>query len=892
MMGPIRRLFRIGLGQPTVRQAVSWEIEHHIAEMAERLEREGLTSTEARREAERRFGDLARQRRKIVATDRQRVVMRKRGEVWDEIRAAVRQATRGLRRSPGLTAAVVLTLGLGIGVNAAMFGVVDRILLRAPDQIENPDMVRRLYRDGYFFGRPTVMSATTYPDVVDLRTIPEFASVGATTSANPVTLGAGEGARQLQAVRATFDFFTTLGVKAELGRFFDADDDRVGAPLTAVVSHRFWRESLGGGPDVLGRTLELSGQTATIIGVAPRGFTGIDLAPVDVWLPALPVEYARSGGDDFVTSRGYWWLQAVARLRDPSGVEAANAKATAMHINNREGRQRIPDVLIFSAPLIEALGPVASNESKVARWVAGVSLIVLLVACANVANLLLAQGAGRRREVAVRLSLGVSRARLLRETIVETLMLAALGGIAALALAHWVGGLIRAVLIPDVLWTSSALDGRVVLATAVLSIAAGLLAGLGPALQSTKADLTLDLREGGRGSSLRRPRLRSFLTVAQATLSAVLLVGAGLFLRSVVEVNALDLGLDADRLIQATLEFRGEEPDVVEASRLYQEAMAAVTGIPGVASAAGTNMLFKWASIEEMRLPGMDSLPVPPGDNGPFLYGVTPGYMETMGLRLLKGRSIQDTDVEGAPLVAVVNETMANMFWPGQDPLGQCFILGDSDDCTTVVGVVEVASRGGLEDDLQLAYHLPLAQIGEPPAGMYIRTDGDPAALAGEASKVLRSFSPRVRFAEVQPFRELLDPETRAWKLGAALFTAFGLLALIVAAVGLYSLLAFDVAQRTKELGIRVALGARKGRVLQSVVASGARLAIVGVIVGIGVSLVAMPYVRDLLFHVEGPQPVILGAVAALLMLVAVSAALVPGMRATRVDPMEALRSE
>ncbi|HKJ00952.1 MAG TPA: ABC transporter permease, partial [Longimicrobiales bacterium] len=481
-MGPIRRLFRLGLGRPSLRQEVDWEIEHHVAELTERLVGQGLSPGEAREEAERRFGDVARQRRKIVRTDRRRVVMKRRGEFWDAILVGVRQASRGLRRSPGLTVAVVLTLGLGIGVNAAMFGVVDRILLRAPDHVVQPDLVRRIFRDGKFFGARTVISATTYPDVVDLHTIPEFASVGAVTSNNPITLGAGDDARQVRGVRATWDFFTTLGVHAPLGRFFDADDDRVGARLTVVVGYDFWQRSLGGARSVLGRTLELAGRQATVIGVAPRGFTGIDLAPVDVWLPAVPSEHARTGDDDFVSSRSYWWLQAVARLKDPSGEEAAEAKATALHINNREEARRDPDVLIVTAPLIGAHGPSASAESKVARWVAGVSLIVLLIACANVANLLLAQGAGRRREVAVRLSLGVSRGRLLREMVLETLMLAGLGGVVALALARWGGGVIRAVLIPDVLWTTSALSGRVVAVTAILSVGAGLLAGLGPAL--------------------------------------------------------------------------------------------------------------------------------------------------------------------------------------------------------------------------------------------------------------------------------------------------------------------------------------------------------------------------------------------------------------------------
>ncbi len=890
-MGPIRRLFRLGLGRPSLRESVDWEIEHHLAEQTDRLVERGMSPDDARREAERRFGDVARQRHQMMAVDRRRVVMRKRGESWDAVLAGVRQAFRGVRRAPGLAVAVVLTLGLGIGVNAAMFGIVDRVLLRAPDHVAEPDMVRRVFRDGEFFGQPAVIPSTTYPDVRDLRTIPEFASVGAATWNSPVTLGTGADARQVRVVRATYDFFTTLGVQAHLGRFFDATEDELASPLTAVVSYEFWRSSLGGDTAVLGRTLELAGHDVTVIGVAPRGFTGIDLQPVDVWLPAVPFQLIQAGSDRFFDSRSYWWLQAVVRLRDEAGVEAAEAQATALHINSREEGRRDPDARILTAPLIQAHGPDASDESRVARWVAGVSLIVLLIACANVANLLLAHGSRRKREVAVRLTLGVSRARLLREMVLETMLLAAMGGVAALALANWSGDLIRAVLIPDVLWTTSPLGGRVIAVTAALSVAAGLLAGLGPALQSTRADLTTDLAEGGRGSSQGRSRTRDALTVAQATLSTVLLVGAGLFIRSVVEVRNADLGMDVDRLVQASLKFQGEDPDAVEGTRLYAQAMDAARSLPGVAAVAGTNILFGWAEIEDLRVPGLDSLPVPPG-GGPFVYGVTPGYMATMGIRLLKGRTLLDTDVEGPPRVAVVNETMAAAFWPGQDPLGQCFYVGKSEECTTVVGLAEVASRGDLEHGPLLAYHLPLAQTKEAPVGMYIRTEGDPRALATALAPVLRSLSPRVRFADVRPLRELLDPQTRAWKLGATLFTAFGILALLVAAIGLYSVLSFDVAQRTKEIGIRTALGAQRSRVLRDVVTAGLRLAVLGVTLGLGASLAAGRYVQDLLFRVHSADPLVLSSVGGVLVLVAVIASTVPGVRAARVDPMDALRVE
>ena len=776
-----------------------------------------------------------------------------------------------------------------------MFGVVDRLLLRPPEHVVAPDQVRRVLREGLFFGDFGTFPATTYPDLEDLRTIPEFSSVGGVTGEQRLTVGAGEGARQVRAVLATHDFFATLGVRPHLGRFFSAQDDQPDAQATVVVSREYWETSMGAAPDVLGRTLELAGHPMTVIGVAPQGFTGVDLSPVDVWLPAVMAQKELTGRDRFLTSRTYWWLRSVVRVREGEALEAGEAKATAMHVNSRaeavaagraDGNARI-----VPAPLLEAWGPEATNESKVARWLAGVSLIVLLIACANVANLLLARGAGRRREIAVRLSLGVSRGRLLRDLVFEALILAGAGGVVALALAHWGGSLIRAVLIPDVLWTAPSLSVRVVAFTALVSLAAGLLAGFGPALQSARADLLQDLSDGGRGSSGKRATTRRFLTAAQAALSAILLVGAGLFIRSVIEVRRADLGVDVGHLVQATLEFRGDAPDFVEATRLYQEAAQAARPVTGVEQVAATDVLFQWASIRDLRVPGMDSLPVPPS-LGPFYHGVSPGYLATMGLDLLEGRDIAESDREGSPKVAVVNAVMARTLWPDQEPLGQCFHVEEDEECTTVVGIMENAFAGDLDGRRPLAYLLPLAQVPSAPAGLFLRTGADPDEVAARLAPILRSFSPRVRFAQIRTVQEMMDPQTRAWTLGATLFSVFGLLALVVAAIGLYSLLAFDVAHRTREIGIRAALGAARPQVLSSVLFSGVRLVVVGVIVGTGVAQVAARFAEDLLFHVEGHDPVVLGVVVSLLLIVALAASVVPGMRATRIDPAQALRAD
>jgi predicted permease len=817
------------------------------------------------------------------------MAMRWRGERWIDVQGLVREALRGVRRSPGFVAAVVLTLALGLGVNAAMFGVVDQVLLSPPAHIRDADQVKRVMRHGPFFGRIMTSPGVTYPDIVDLRTVPGLVSVGATSSLTDLTLGSGPEARRVRARRVTHDLITTLGVEAERGRFFGPEDDRPDSPLTVVVSREFWETSMGSDRDVLGRTLRLAGLEATVIGVAPPGFTGTGLEAVDVWLPAVAFEVQLRTDDGFLTSYGSYWLQAIVRVADEAVVAPAEERATALV---RASRESWTDTDVMLTPLIEANGPTASSSSRVARWTGGVSLLVLLLACANVANLLLVRAAERRREVAVRLSLGVSRARLVGERVVETLVLAGIGGVAALVLARWGGGLIRATLFPGMLFATSEVSGRVVIFVALLAAAAGLLAGLGPAWQGTRVDIAKDLASGGRGGSLRRSRGRSALTVAQAVISTVLLVGAGLFLRSLSEARNADLGFDVDSLVVVRLEL-DPAMEAAERTRIYEEAMDVARRVPGATAVVATDVPYQNMYIETLRVPGFDSLPVPPG-GGPFYYGVTPGYAGAVGLALLHGRDIEPSDVEGPP-VALVSQLMAETLWPDGNALGQCLYRSRDDDaeCFRVVGVAENGSYEGLEDGPHWAYHVPLGNRPDrAPDGLYVRAGGDPRELATRLAPALRAFSPRVRFAEVQPMRDLVDPDLRAWRMGAVLFTTFGVLALLVASVGLYSVLAFDVAQQTREIGIRSALGAARSRVLRGVLFTGARLAVLGALIGTATSLAAAPFVGGLLYRVEATDPWVLTSVAMVLVLVAAGASLVPGMRAAAVDPAEALRAE
>ncbi len=890
--GPRRRLYQLGHRGPGHREAVRWEYDHYVAEMADRLIEEGWEAGDARKEAERRFG--AGHRPRMERIERRRRTMTGMRALVGLGREGLAMVGRTLRRSPGFAAAVVLTLALGIGANAAMFGVVDRLLLQPPEHLERPGDLRFVQLE-----RPTgSQSSLAFADFTDLRAHRGLAGAGGVGYREEITRGSGADAQDLRVRSATHDFFTTLGVRPILGRLFTAEEDLPGAPGTVLLSAEYWERGFGRDPGVLGRTLELSGDSYTVVGVLPEGFTGVTLDRVDLWLPMEVRQAIATEGEIWKTHRQWYWMNAVVRLAEGRTAEAAAQEATRLH---RAGRSEGAEEPYTASSLgLKPLSVAGGNaeEARVVRWLTGVSLLVLLIACANVANLLLARGVRRRREVAVRMALGVSRRRLVLEHTTEAVVLAALGGAVALALAYWGGGLVQGLLLPDVYFPDGGMNARVLTFATAVSLLAGALAGIGPAVQSTRADVSAELGEARRGSSGRRSRLRGGLAVAQAALSVVLLVGAGLFVRSLQEVRDLDLGLDADRLVQATLEL-GVEAESAEQTGLYRSAATLLEREPAIASAVPVSVTFRSALATTLRVQGVDSLPRLPG-GGPYVFGVDPGYFETLGLELLRGRGVEESDRPGGAPVAVVSATMAEAVWPEGDALGQCLLVGgDAGTCTTVVGVAEDAVRGSLQEDPFMAYYLPLGQMdGETidvsgrANGLYLRAEGEVGEAAAVAARLLRDFDARVRFARAESLREILDPQARSWSLGAGMFMILGLLALLVASVGLYSLLAFEVAERTRELGIRTALGARQGQLLRRVVWSGARLAVAGVVVGLAVAWVAAPYVAALLFRTSPRDPVVMTGVGVVLVLVAAGASLVPGLRATRVDPVVALRAE
>jgi predicted permease len=805
-------------------------------------------------------------------------------------------AARGLRRSPGFTAAVVVTLALGIGVNATMFGIIDRLLLNEPAQVRDAHQLRRLYAQIHTRRSSELdyQRAMAYLDFTDWQEASSFSAVGAYWS-NDVTLGRGADAVRLNWGLASASFFRVLGLAPALGRFFSESEDRAGAAGVTVLSYGLWQRRFGGDPSVLGRTLDIGRGKYTVIGVTPRGFTGIDLDGVDLWAP-LHSYTTEAATDRWTRTRNYYWIKVVARLADGVSVAAAESEATLLHRNGR--REEIDqghydrNVRVVAAPLVEARGPNASEESKVSVLLAGVSLIVLLIACANVANLLLARALRRRKEIAVRLALGISRGRLAGLLLTESIVLAAAGAMAAVLAASWGADFIRQTLLPDVAWTESPVGIRVLIFAALLALVAGVVSGIVPALQAGRFDLIDDLKDSARTGPVRRSRSRVVLLVVQGALSVALLVGAGLFVRSLQRLEDLDLGLDPGPVVYAMLELEPRERTTEEANRVYERSLERLRALRAVEHASTSGGLPFWgASLENIFVTGFDSVPAPPP--GPHIETVTPDYFATLGIAMRRGRDFDERDVAGAPRVAIVNEMMARALW-GDDPLDQCFHIATPDaPCTRVVGVVEDSHRMSLTETQKWVYYLPAAQYpAKIPSAIVLRARGDADRLAPTVQRELLTGDPDIRYAVVCPLRANIDRQFRSYRLGATMFGLFGLLALIVGAFGLYSVLAFNVAQRTHEIGVRSALGATRGRIVAQVLRESVGLAAIGIALGLVIAIAAAGTLAPLLYKTSPRDPVVLIGATVTLLAAAAAAGLVPASRAARIEPNAALRLE
>lgn len=872
------------------------EIESHLELEAERLVAEGWGGNEARWEARRRFGNVGRTRERFHHS---------RVPAWlDALLQDLRYASRQLARAPLFAAGVVLTLALGIGANAIVFGVVDRLLLRPPAHIASPDDVRLIFfrtHPAFESSDESTSAFTSYPLLTALRDqVPAFETVAAYTSMT-ATMGQGPDAEPVELSLVTGDYFQALGTRPELGRFFGPAEDAVsgGSPV-AVVSHDFWRGRLGGTADVLGREVRVNGRMLTIVGVAPRDFTGAALADVDMWVP-MSGHAAAIVGDNWSANSGFSWVRLLARLAPGVTVEQGESQATMATRRSIAGwNEPWHDSLttVVTGSLIASRAPTGMPaEAKVTLWLFGVSGIVLLVACANVANLLLARATRRRREIAVRLALGVGWARLMRQLLTEIGLLGALSAFVAVSGAHWGGRVLWTLLLPDIARSGGAVDGRVLLFTLGVTLTTVLLAGLLPALQASSPTLTDALRAGARDGTPRRSQLGRGLLVAQTALSVALLVGAGLFVHSLQRMRGLDVGIDLPRVLLAQTNMDAAVVGDEQAAELWREGEQRVVSIPGVERVAllGGSIPTRSAYSMGVRLPGRDSLPRL-ARGGPYYAVVGADYLGVTGARVVEGRGLTEADESSGERVGVVNEHLASVYWPEDRAVGQCIVMGDDDVCTTIVGVVQNVMLFQMAGDERAMIYLPMNGMGvgrTAPEVLLVRIrDGAPASTAAAVQRELQRLAPTMSYVNVRSFQELVAPELRPWRLGATMFTLSGVLTLLIAAVGLYSVLAYGVSQRAQEIGVRVALGADRRDVVGLVVREGLGTAVVGVVAGLAIAIAAGPFIQPLLFDTSPKDPLVLGVAALSLLLVALMASLVPAWRAARVDPARALRKE
>lgn len=821
----------------------------------------------------------------------------------DQVLQDIRYTLRGIRRSPGFATAVLLTLGLGIGANAAMFNVVDQLMFRPYPYLRDPDAVHRVYLRMPGAQRLLTREQFPYTRYNDLKNA--TTSFSQYAAFHPVTLAVGTGANSRERAVAVVSpsFFSFFDAPPVAGRYFLEEENAIpnGAPV-AVVSYSYWQNELGGRA-VIGERLRVDNTDCTIVGITPEQFVGVsDTEPPAVFIPLTTFAGRQGGG----SSEQYWvnyrwdWIEMIVRRKPGVTIERANVDLTNAYIRSRDAARALNSAmprrdavrpLALAGSVKTAAGPYPGLEARTLLWVSGVAVIVLLIACANVANLFLARALRRRREVALRLALGVTRQRLAMQSLIESLVFALIGGAVGMAIAQWGGLAFRHLVLPGALQMNLITDWRTLAISGGSALLAAMVTGFAPMWLASKADLSKALRSGARDGGPARSHVRSVLLVGQATLSVVLLIGAGLFVRSLSRVESLRAGYDVDSVLMVRWQRRGEAMQTAERMALRRRVLETTRQISGVVSAAwASNVPLQGTSTMSLFIPGIDSV----AKLGRFTYQTaTADYFDVMRTRMIEGRAFDESDREGAERVLVVSQGMARTIWPGKSALGQCIKVGAvTMPCNTVIGVAEDAMHDPVKDQ-PLRYYLPLEQNAEQGGSVFIvRVRGEPAAMEETVRRAIQNDMPGQQYVTVEPMSVLRDEQRRSWTVGATMFLAFGALALIVASIGLYGVISYNVAQRMHELGVRMALGAQNADVVSLVVSQGMRLAIIGVALGSILALLAAKFIEPLLFQQSARDPAVFTIVGGLLLMVALLACAVPAVRAMRADPNAVLRSD
>lgn len=879
-------------------QEIDDELSFHFAKTIDELKAKGMSEGDAHAAATRRFGSLPAHRRDLVRLELQAEARIRRRAIIDIIKTAARSALRGAHRDPGFTLGVIALLTLGLGANAITFGLIDRLILSGPSGVVAPERVQRVvvhHRDAS--GTEVPDTGYSYQDYRDLIAAEGLAAVAGETS-GPQLLGSGSAAELIRARLVTASYFPLLGVRPAIGRFFTADESERAGERLVVLGNALWQRRFGGEAGVIGQVLKIGGNSYTVVGVTPRGFTGSSVTRADLFLPLEAASDEQVSGA-WQADRGFGWMSAIVRLGSGVSREAGAAEATALHraAHVEETADRSTGRIEF-VPLNAVRGVTAPGYVSVAGLAAVIALLVLVIASANVANLFLARALRRSTEMAVKLALGVGRARMVAEQAAEGALLAVAGAVVAAAIAGRGGPPIQRWLFPNVDWLDSTTDVRTLLFVLGCALVGGGLAAGIPVWLTGRGDSLRWLNSAGQRVSARRTNLQATLLIVQGALSVLLLVGAGLFMRSLSELNGLDLGVDARRVLVVGL-APGEVPPRPDLPQAFRERLSRLPGIERTALVSGT---LPFVSSWSVTLVIPDQANRPPVNSGRYVQGASPEYFETVGTDLLEGRRFNDRDVSGAPRVAIVNQAMARLFWPGQSALGKCLQIGpEGPPCSTIIGVVENTPRNDVLERGALLYYIPLAQA--PPSvaiaarqRIVVRVTDDAPAVVRQVSEAIRheglALEPTLRYVSVQGLAEVIAPQLLAWQLGATLFGVFGGLALIVAAVGLYSVVAFDVEGRRREIGLRTALGAPAGAIVRMVMAGTVRAAGAGVVLGLGVAWLAAPLMATLLYGVSAHDSRVFIVAAAALLMAALLAGVAPALRAARIDPTQTLRDE
>jgi len=892
------------------------ELSQHLDERYEELLAGGASDAEAVHRALDELGDsdaLAVQMRVLRQAGASPQLRHEGGDrfhltdLWQDLRYAARM----LRRQPDFAATAVLTLALGIGANTAIFSLVNATLLQQLPVAERDRLV--------YVHKGDVGGVFSYPLYETLRDHSEVHDGLAAWGGISASLNVDDTTALVEGVIVTGNFFELLGIAAVRGRLISPADDAVPRrhPV-AVISHRLWQAHFGGHPEIVGREVRLNGHVFTIVGVAPRAFVGPRLDwPSDLYVPMMmqPIMRPPRGGysgeqdPDLLADRRSW-LFGVARLKPSITLDRAReALAALATTHDRANGRSVQSVRMALVPIDEGDPRVRERLQAAALLLGGVVAAVLLIACANIANLLLAQAASRQREIAIRLAIGASRARLVRQLLTESVLMAAIGGVMGLGLAWSAVRIFRAALPPPArapLANDTVIDGNVLLFTAGLSVLTGLVFGLAPALRASRPGLVPALRSLPIGSQKRRGRLslQRTLVVAEVALAMLLLIPAGLFVRSLQTARAIDPGIDVDRLISAPLNIHLLRYTKLQGREFYRRIVEQVEQLPGVeaASLARVPVLAGQGRMVGFMVEGRptpDDLVSAEGGgvrasdrNHINVNVVGPRFFRTLGIPFITGRDFTEQDVEDGPPVVIINQAAATMHFGGENPLGTRVGSDPEGPSYEIVGVVRDSKYAALGEPAPPVAYLPLAQHHETGMTLYVRGSVRPALLIAAIRREIRALDPDLPVPDVRPMAETIGASLIAARTGAWLLSLFGGLALLLAAIGIYGVLSYSIARRTGEMGVRLALGAEPRSVFLLVVRDGMWLVGVGIVVGLAGGLAGARALAGFLYSVPASDLVTFGGMAIVLATAALLACAIPARRAMRVDPITALRSE